>query len=113
MSKALLSPLEPELSEIVRRLIAHFQPEKIYLFGSRSRGVTGPSSDYDFLVVMPSLDEPAYRYSQRACEILSGISVPKDVLFLSREKFDYWRDTVGTLAELVNREGKELYAAAA
>ncbi len=104
---------DTQLIEIVNRLAVNFKPEKIYLFGSRARGSEVPSSDYDILVVMPALEGPAYRYSQRACEVLSGMSAPTDVLFISREKFDYWRDTLGTLAEVVNRQGKELYAAAA
>lgn len=105
--------LDVQLAEIVRRLVVDFMPEKVYLFGSRARGSQNTASDYDLLVVMPSLNGPAYRYSQRACETLSGIAAPTDVLFISKEKFDYWRDTLGTLAELVSRQGKELYVAAA
>jgi predicted nucleotidyltransferase len=101
------------LSEIVQCLATVFQPERIYLFGSRARGSEGLSSDYDILVVMPSLTEPAYRYSQRAYQVLSNIPAAKDILFMSKEKFEYWRDTLGSLAELVNRQGKELYVTAA
>ena len=35
------------LAEIVRRLAEAYQPERIYLFGSKARGDEGPDSDYD------------------------------------------------------------------
>lgn len=41
------------LEEIVRRLIEAYQPERIYLFGSKARGESTPDSDYDLLVVVP------------------------------------------------------------
>ena len=41
----------PGLPETIRRLVAAYRPERIYLFGSRARGDAGPDSDYDLLVV--------------------------------------------------------------
>ena len=42
-----LLDLDPVLAEIVRRLAAAYQPERIYLFGSKARGDAGPDSDDD------------------------------------------------------------------
>jgi predicted nucleotidyltransferase len=45
-------PLNEEtLKEIIRRIVAVAQPEKIILFGSTARGEMGPNSDADFLVI--------------------------------------------------------------
>ncbi len=41
------------ISEMVNRIVEHFDPEKIILFGSHARGEAGPDSDVDLLVVMP------------------------------------------------------------
>jgi predicted nucleotidyltransferase len=38
---------DPKLAEIVRRLVEAYQPERIYLFGSKARGEANPNSDYD------------------------------------------------------------------
>ncbi len=38
------------LDEIIGRLIARYQPRRIFLFGSRARGDAHRDSDYDFLV---------------------------------------------------------------
>lgn len=52
---------EPKLAEIVRRLVAAYQPERIYLFGSVARGDNGPDSDYDLLVIVPDEASPERR----------------------------------------------------
>jgi predicted nucleotidyltransferase len=52
---------EPKLAEIVRRLVAAYQPERIYLFGSAARGDSGPDSDYDLLVIVPDEAPPERR----------------------------------------------------
>ena len=50
---------DPVLREIIERLVAVLNPLRIYLFGSRARGDSGPNSDYDLLLVVERLDEPA------------------------------------------------------
>ncbi len=104
---------EPLLEEIVARLARQFNPEMIYLFGSRAQGGTTPSSDYDILVVVKSLQEPAYKYSQTAHEVLWGLKCSKDIFFTSLEQFEALKASVGSLSELVHRNGKKLYAAVA
>ena len=42
---------EKTLQEIIRRIVAVAQPEKIILFGSAARGEMGPNSDADFWVI--------------------------------------------------------------
>ena len=61
---------DPVLAEIVRRLLEAYQPERIYLFGSKARGDEGPESDYDLVVVVSASDDPPYRRAQRAQELL-------------------------------------------
>jgi predicted nucleotidyltransferase len=46
------------ITEITRRLVEYYCPERVYLFGSVARGEDGPDSDLDFLVVVPD-DIPA------------------------------------------------------
>lgn len=43
------------LQEIIRRIVAVAQPEKIILFGSAARGEPEPESDLDVLVVKSSV----------------------------------------------------------
>ncbi len=54
---------DPTLAELLRRLQAAYQPDSVYLFGSRARGEPGPDSDYDFLLVVPDDAPPERRQS--------------------------------------------------
>ena len=53
---------EEILAEIVRRLIAALDPEKIILFGSYAYGSPSKNSDVDLLVMMQTSAKPADRY---------------------------------------------------
>ena len=68
------------LSEVVRRLVEAYRPERIYLFGSVARGDAGPDSDYDIMVVVPDDAPPELRRSRAAYVALWGTGVASDVL---------------------------------
>src|SRR5579885_1911147 len=59
--EAQLVERDPVLAEIVRRLGAAYQPERIYLFGSVARGEAGPDSDGDLLVLVERPTAPRHR----------------------------------------------------
>lgn len=99
------------LSAIVSRLAEAFKPEEIYLFGSRARGTEKLGSDFDLLVILSAMDEPGYRYSQKAHQLLWGLRKSADIFFMTREQFEGSKKVIGTLPEVVGREGKSLYAA--
>ena len=40
------------IRKMVNRILEHFDPDRIILFGSHARGEAGPDSDVDLLVVM-------------------------------------------------------------
>ena len=104
-------PGDPILAEIVRRLVRDLRPERIYLFGSRARGESGPDSDFDFLVVVPTSDLPGYKRDQMAFRSLRGVGVSKDVLVMTRGEFERKGRVVCSLAATVLREGRLLYVA--
>ena len=102
---------DPILAEIVRRLIEALHPERIYLFGSRARGDAGPDSDYDLMVVVPHVSEPAHRLAQRAHSVLWGLGTAADILVWSREAFDSRLHLRASLPATILREGTLLHAA--
>jgi len=105
------SHMDPALAEIVRRLVETLRPDRIYLFDSRARGDAGAHSDYDLMVVLPHLPEPAHRMAQRAHSVLWGLGVSADILVWSREAFDARLHLKASLPATVVREGKLLHAA--
>jgi predicted nucleotidyltransferase len=101
---------DPVLIEILHRLVKAFQPERIYLFGSKARSDAGPDSDYDLMIVVPD-DVPAERRrSRRAYQALRGTRAAADILVWTREAFDSRLHLPSSLPATIVREGKLLYA---
>jgi predicted nucleotidyltransferase len=100
---------DPALAEMVYRLVAAYQPECIYLFGSVARGDAGPDSDYDLLVVVPDDASPQGRRSRLAYEALRGTGTAADVLVCTSSYFRDRRSLKASLPGTVLREGRLLH----
>jgi len=98
-----------KLQEIVRRIVAAVQPEKIILFGSAAREEMGPDSDLDLLVIKSCQNrrKTAWKIRHR----LIGIGIPKDIVVATPDDIERYKDTIGLIYRPALREGKVLYAA--
>ena len=107
-STPIASAAQEKISEMVRRIVEHFHPEKIILFGSHARRTAGPDSDVDLLVVMKfSGSQREQRVAIRS--VLSGMGIAKDVAVVTPAELERYRDVVGTIIRPALREGKVLY----
>jgi len=102
---------EQKLAEIVRRLVAAYQPERIYLFGSAARGDSGPDSDYDLLVIVPDDATAERRDGGRAYLALWGVGTAVDAVVCTSGWFHARTHLKASLPGTVLREGKLLHAA--
>jgi uncharacterized protein len=102
---------DPMVAEIVRRLVAAYEPERVYLFGSAARGDPTPNSDFDILVVVPDDASPDRIRSRRAYEALWGLGVAVDVLVTRRASFEKRAGVPTSLPAMVLKEGVLLHAA--
>ena len=110
MSNA-LPERNPALAEIVRRLVAAYEPERIYLFGSVARGDAGPDSDFDLLIVVADDAPPDRRGSALAYRSLWGAGTAVDAVVCTNQWFSARTHLKASLPGTVLREGKLLYAA--
>lgn len=97
------------IKRMVERIVQHFYPDQIILFGSHGRGDAGPNSDVDLLVVLAV--EGSIR--DKRLEIrraLHDIPVPLDIVASRPEAFAWRKDVIGTIEWEAMREGKILYA---
>ena len=101
----------PLLQEIVRRLVDFYRPRRIYLFGSTSRGDSGPDSDFDFMVLVPDDTPKAVRRDPEVFRLLGDIDAPIDILVWTLRDFDSRLHLPASFPSTVVREGKLLYAA--
>jgi predicted nucleotidyltransferase len=106
-----LQKADPILDEIIRRLVEAFQPERIYLFGSKARGEMGPDSDYDLMVIVPDDAPPERKQSRLAYKVLRGTRTAADVLVWTRQAFNSRLHLPASLPATITRQGKLLYAA--
>jgi uncharacterized protein len=97
------------LQEIVRRIVAAVQPEKIILFGSAAREEMGPDSDVDLLVIKSCKNRR--QTARKIRRSLIGIGIPKDVLVATPQDIERYKDTIGLIYRPALSEGKVLYAA--
>jgi uncharacterized protein len=102
---------DPVLAEILRGLIPAYEPDQIYLFGSKARGDAGPDSDYDLLVVVPDGASPERRRSRLAYQSLRGTGTVADILVCTRSYFDARRHLKASLPGTILREGRLVHAA--
>lgn len=99
------------ITEITRRLVGYFHPERIYLFGSAARGDAGPNSDLDFCVVLPD-DAPERLYRPGIHRVLWGVGTAADVVRWPASEFESRAAHVkASLPATIVREGKVLYDA--
>lgn len=97
------------LRTATQRLVAEFQPEQVWLFGSHAWGQPHDDSDVDLLVVVPESDESPIRRSQRAHRCLRGLRMPKDVLVETRQEMDRVKEHENSLENDILSRGRRLY----
>jgi predicted nucleotidyltransferase len=98
--------------EIVRRIVAVSNPDRIVLFGSRSRHDNRPESDYDILVVK-STTEPRHCRARSLYRAIANLPVEVDLLVYTPEEVNDWRDVPLAFITTAMNEGTVLYERAA
>ena len=100
--------IDQKLSEVIRRVVEVAQPERIILFGSAARGEMGANSDLDLLVVKSG----NYHKGRLTGEIymhLIGVGQAVDVVLVTPEDVDRYRDSHPLVIKPALREGKVVY----
>lgn len=99
-----------KLEEIIRRVIQVAQPERIILFGSAAKGKMGPHSDVDLLVIKKG----EFHQGRLTGEIymnLHGVGQAVDVIIVTPEQVEKYRNNHYLVIAPALREGKEVYHA--
>jgi len=99
------------LACIIERLVEAYEPDRIYLFGSKARGDYGPDSDFDLMVVVPDDALENRKRSRLAYERLWGTGTAADVLVWTHGRFESRAHLRASLSGTILREGRLLYAA--
>ena len=86
-------------------------PVKIILFGSYARGDITDTSDLDLLVIEKELKGRRMEMVHLR-DVLSPLRIPVDLLVISEETYQEWKDTPGTVIYEAAIEGRVVYGSA-
>ncbi len=96
------------LAEMTRRIVDHFDPERVVLFGSQARGQARPDSDVDLLIVFGHVsDKRATRVAIR--RLLADLPIDKDLIVVSHDEAIRRGAILGSIVGQALREGVPLY----
>ena len=102
---------ESLVQEIVQRILAVSQPERIILFGSAASDKMTPDSDIDLLILEASPQNPR-RESVRLRAVLRGLGFPFDVIVMGRDRFEETKNVIGSIAYPAQRHGRVIHEVA-
>jgi predicted nucleotidyltransferase len=98
------------LQNIIQRIVEVAHPDRIIMFGSAARGEMGPHSDIDLLVIQKGVRNPrdvaAKIYMQ-----LYGVGKAVDIIVVSPEQVEKYRDSPYLVIYPATREGVVIYDA--
>lgn len=102
-----MASLVPE--ELLRSVVAYYDPRRVILFGSHARGEAGPDSDYDLCVIVDD-DCPPERLSWRGqYQARRDFHQAVDLLLCRASVFEEKRRLRTSLANAVASEGIVVY----
>lgn len=104
--------IDERIQQMVDRIVAAVDPEKVILFGSRARGTATADSDVDLLVVEREPFSPVRSRRKELLRVSMAIrefAIPADILLYSNDEMEDRQPLSSVLAQ-VSREGKVLYA---
>jgi len=102
--------LDSILTETLKRIKAVIQPKKVILFGSAARGDMGEDSDIDLLVVTSS-GTHRRKTAQQIYRNMIGVGFATDIVIVTEDDIEQYRDHPGMVIHQALEEGKVLYAA--
>ena len=94
---------------LLERIVERWKPRQIWLFGSRARGDSQPSSDWDLLVVVPDEVEDVDLDPLIGWRLQNEAHIQADVIPCRASDFLEDRETRNTLAFEVATAGVLIY----
>ncbi len=101
-------PTRETLSEIAAKIINHFKPEKIILFGSHAWGTPSTDSDVDILVIMDG-GGSIFREEAQISRVARPKFVAMDIIVRTPEQIRHRLEIGDPFIEKIIEEGEVLY----
>jgi uncharacterized protein len=102
--------LEQIIQQSVSRILSVTTPLQVILFGSAARGTQHGNSDIDLLVVVPN-GTHRRQTAQKIYRNLIGLGYAADIVVVTEDDVEKYRDTAGYVIQPAMTEGRLVYAA--
>lgn len=97
------------LQKIKEKIVDHFQPEKIILFGSYSYGNPSINSDVDLLIIKGDVKSKR-KEAVRIRKILRGFKRPFDIIVTTPKEFEFYsKEWVNSVFAEAKEKGVVVY----
>jgi predicted nucleotidyltransferase len=97
-----------DLKAITNRIVAAYDPERIYLFGSYAKGEMTKRSDLDLIIVKRS-NLPRKIRGRDMDALLADFAIDFDLLFVTPEELEVERNKSRTLLKTVMSTARLIY----
>ena len=95
--------------QLLDSIVAHFNPQRVIVFGSVARGEAGPDSDLDLVVVLDD-DIPLEKLSAKSvAQSRAGYHGAVDIIPCRAAKLRERARAVGSFAHIILRDGIPVY----
>jgi uncharacterized protein len=96
------------IEEITRRIVEGVHPERVILFGSRSRGDNHSDSDLDVFVEWETPESRLDRY-MKVLSLFHGRRWSMDLIVMTPKEVRERRNSRHSIVPIIEREGKVLF----
>ncbi|MHC1622973.1 MAG: nucleotidyltransferase domain-containing protein [Candidatus Methanospirareceae archaeon] len=96
------------LSDIVSKIVKHFHPDKVILFGSRAWEAPTEKSDLDIMVVM-DVDGSPIRKAAEISRIARPRFLPMDIIVRTSDEIEHRMGLGDPFIKRIMNHGKVLY----
>ncbi|MGM0411595.1 MAG: nucleotidyltransferase domain-containing protein [Bacillota bacterium] len=96
------------IDKIVERIVDNTNPQKVILFGSYATDKYDIDSDID-LLILKEMDEPRHKRGRKIRKHLRGMEIPVDIIVLTPEEVEEYKNITNSLISNALKEGVVLY----
>ena len=103
--------ISPEIiQEAINRLATAYDPTTVYLYGKYAWGTPDDDDDLNFLIVVESSTEKAYKRGDRAFDALLSLKIPTNIGVFTQKEFEPFSQNPTSPTYEIKHKGKIVYA---
>lgn len=96
------------IDRIIRTIVDHIHPQKIFLYGSYAYGRPTEDSDLDIVIIKDS-DLPRYKRARAIHRLFNPYPCPMDILIYTPQEAERFGDYPSSFIYTVLKKGKLVY----